>query len=102
MDVMEFAQKLGEDEKDPVVGQWAENFKDFVVRQTIYLGRHTNRLPAQLRESYWDILQSALDSMPKGSYIQVTFDLDDRINSAAPDGIKPLIKSHIRSLQMTN
>lgn len=102
MDVMEFAQKLGEEEMDPTVGRWAEDFKDFVVRQTIYLGRYTNRLPAQLRESYWDILQSALDLMPEGSYIQVTFDLDDKINSAAPDGIKPLIKSRIRALQMTH
>ena len=102
MDVIEFAYKLGEEDMDATVGRWVKDFKEFVVRQTIYLGRHTNRLPAQLQENYWDVLQSALELMPEGSFIDVTSDLDDKINSAAPDGIKPLIKSRIRPLQITN
>lgn len=100
MDVMEFACELRNAEKDATVGRWAEQFQDFIIRQTIYLGRHTNSLPASLQENYWDILESALEVMPEGSYIEVTPALDRHLSEAAPQALLALIKKRVHVLKI--
>ncbi len=95
MDVIEFTRRLGQEDLDTAVDRWVDHFQDFVVRQTIYLCRHVNRLPASLREDYWDILHSALVIMPEDSYIEVTPDLDKTLQAAAPQALGALIKNRI-------
>jgi hypothetical protein len=95
MDVMEFTRRLGQEDMDAGVDRWVDHFQDFVARQTLYLCRHLNRLPASLREDYWDILQSALVVLPEGSYIEVTPDLDRHLQAAAPQGLETLIKKRV-------
>ena len=95
MDALEFASKLSEEETHPAVDRWAEQFQEFVARQTLYLARQFDRIPESMRQAYWDALLGTLECVPRDVYLEVTPELFDRLMRGAPVAAATVIKERV-------
>lgn len=101
MNALEFASELSQEDIDITLGRWTDQFQEFVAMQTLYLGRHIDRIPESLKAKYWDTLQATLEIMPDDLEIRVTVELYDHLKANAPSHLSSVVEKKVSLLNIS-
>ena len=101
MNTLEFANELSQEDIDVTLGRWTDRFQEFVAMQTLYLGRHIDRIPESLKSSYWDALQATLEIIPDDLEIRVTVELYEHLRANAPTHLSSVVEKKVSLLNIS-
>ena len=100
MNALEFASELSQEDIDITLGRWTDRFQEFVAMQTLYLGRHIDRIPESLKSKYWDALEATLEIIPDDLEIRVTVELYDHLKASAPTRLSSVVEEKVSLLKI--
>ena len=87
MDVLKFARTV-EESGDREKVSWADRLGEFVANQVVYFGAHVAGLPEKQRGQYFDVLKSALQTVPPDYTIHISDSLRTQLLEMAPADVK--------------